>query len=339
MAKLKDIAERAGVSASAVSYVLNGRGEEKRIARSTQEQIRKIAQEMNYHPNVLAKRLKREADFVPMFVVMWNMRVNSDLLERFMKGAERLRSRSNFELIIYPYHSSNLAEACEYLKKAICNGAFWLGSDSDHIRYAEQYDYSIPITVLQASERFHTVELDDLTVGQMAAEHMFRSGCRKIVIIDKVQGLDRDPGRIQMFEQQAKKLGFEAHRAEKEYEYSMEGGMLAAKEALERFPDADGLYFIVDILAAGGVNWLTYHGMEVGKRIKVMSHGNAVFSRCTYPQITVSNLPVEEMAEQGIDILLKNGMEKQSAPVHIVLPTNLIIRQSCELADSAERSG
>lgn len=55
---LKDIAEAAGVSTALVSFVLNGKGKEYRVGEETARRILKIANDMNYHPNLAAKSLR-----------------------------------------------------------------------------------------------------------------------------------------------------------------------------------------------------------------------------------------------------------------------------------------
>ena len=55
---LKDIAEAAGVSTALVSFVLNGKKKEYRVGEETAKRILKIANEMNYQPNLAAKSLR-----------------------------------------------------------------------------------------------------------------------------------------------------------------------------------------------------------------------------------------------------------------------------------------
>ena len=55
---LKDIAKKVGVSASLVSYVLNNKDKENRVADETAKKIRKAAKELNYFPNLNARSLK-----------------------------------------------------------------------------------------------------------------------------------------------------------------------------------------------------------------------------------------------------------------------------------------
>jgi len=55
---LKDIAVAAGVSPALASFVLNGKGKEYRVNEETAQRILKIANELNYQPNLAAKSLR-----------------------------------------------------------------------------------------------------------------------------------------------------------------------------------------------------------------------------------------------------------------------------------------
>ena len=55
---IRDIANRAGVSTTTVSFVLNGKAKEKRISDHLKDQILAIAAELNYRPNHVARGLR-----------------------------------------------------------------------------------------------------------------------------------------------------------------------------------------------------------------------------------------------------------------------------------------
>src|SRR5262245_17654746 len=54
---MREVAQRAGVSKAAVSYVLNGRADTMRIAEVTRDRILATVRELGYHPNGLARSL------------------------------------------------------------------------------------------------------------------------------------------------------------------------------------------------------------------------------------------------------------------------------------------
>ncbi|HBX21444.1 MAG TPA: LacI family transcriptional regulator, partial [Porphyromonadaceae bacterium] len=53
-----DIAQKAGLSITTVSRVLNGQADKYRISKKTQEKIQFIANELNYVPNEFARNLR-----------------------------------------------------------------------------------------------------------------------------------------------------------------------------------------------------------------------------------------------------------------------------------------
>ena len=67
--KIKEIAEKLSLSVGTVSIVLNGRGDAMRISKETQERVRTVAQEMNYQPNIFARRLRNAGNGMPERVV------------------------------------------------------------------------------------------------------------------------------------------------------------------------------------------------------------------------------------------------------------------------------
>ena len=71
MSTIYDIAKLSETSAATVSYVLNGRGEEKRISKPTQERILAVAQRLNYRPNVTARQLKSPASGTIRIAAFW----------------------------------------------------------------------------------------------------------------------------------------------------------------------------------------------------------------------------------------------------------------------------
>lgn len=55
---LTDVASKVDVSASLVSYVLNNKDKENRVAKETAKKIRNAANELNYFPNLNTRSLK-----------------------------------------------------------------------------------------------------------------------------------------------------------------------------------------------------------------------------------------------------------------------------------------
>ncbi len=320
---MKDVAARAGVSVGTVSYVLSGKADDMRIPKETQDRVRTAATELNYKTDLIAKRLKTQSEFVPTYTVVWNSDVNSDILERFMRGASEYREKSGekFEIIVYPVSSADFPNALSSLSSGYCNGAVFIGLSRKNQLLADAADFPFPAVILGESENHSSVTTSETETGVIAADHMYECGVRHCAIVRKIYQMDDMTERLFAFCKRANELGLEYRILEREYEYSMEGGMTAACDATELYPDTDGIYYLVDIMAAGGENYLLNLG--ISDKVKIMSHGNSVFSKCTYPGITSTSMPIEKMASSALSILSVGKKE------HISLKTELFIRGSC----------
>lgn len=103
---LKDIAEAAGVSTALVSFVLNGKKKEYRVGEETAQRILKIANEMNYQPNLAAKSLRSgktktiglvvsdiSNPFFSQLARVWKMRQPNGDIPYFLEVQMRIRIR------------------------------------------------------------------------------------------------------------------------------------------------------------------------------------------------------------------------------------------------------
>ena len=330
MVRIKDVAEKAGVSISTVSYVINNKGDQLRIAAGTQKKVWDAVRELGYHTNTHARNLKKGIKCNPVYAVLWNNLVNSNLLERFMSGVHKyiLDTGNEFELVIYPYQSETLPKICKRVQEDSINGAIWLGAGRNDTAYAEQRSYPVPIVVIGPAEKFSSIGIDQKEVGRTAANHMFACGCRNVALIPNIRDFDYMKERTDSFVTFFESHGGKAFILENQYDYSLEGGMLATSDAFHKDPSCDGLYYMVDIMAAGCINWLNCNKRNPMHKVQVMSHGNSVFAQCAYPKITVTDFPVEEMTVKALQVL-NHCLQKDNHIEHLIVPCPIIERGSC----------
>src|ERR1700676_490082 len=98
---LKDIASQLGVSASLVSYVLNGHAEKKRVGDEMAKKIIATAKKLHYQPNQIAKSLKTNKTHTIGLIV-------ADIHYRFTTGVTRAieaaAKKSNYTVFIGNTH-------------------------------------------------------------------------------------------------------------------------------------------------------------------------------------------------------------------------------------------
>jgi len=111
---IKDIARAAGVSHPVVSAVLKNKKSTIKFSEDTRQRIRKIAKELNYKPNILARSFQRQQSFL---VGVLFSGVNQAMASDFLHGLQRTLSSKSYSPVTFIH--SNCEEELEYLERCV----------------------------------------------------------------------------------------------------------------------------------------------------------------------------------------------------------------------------
>ena len=116
------VAAEAGVSASTVSHVLNGRADTARISRSTSERVRDAARRLGYTPNHAARSLRRQRTGI-ITVLAW--RLSSPFFADIATGVRNVAQRHGFQVSVIDAGALDRdveIRALASLRTGICDG-------------------------------------------------------------------------------------------------------------------------------------------------------------------------------------------------------------------------
>jgi DNA-binding LacI/PurR family transcriptional regulator len=116
----------------------------------------------------------------------------------------------------------------------------------------------------------------------------------------------------------------------KETDYTFQAGYDATHELLKSHPDFTALICGNDYLALGAITALRERGLEVPKSISVIGFNNSEFSPFINPPLTTISFPSAEIGIRAAEILVNLSKKKITIPMSLILPTQLIIRESCK---------
>ncbi len=189
---MKQIAAELGVSRTTVSLVLQGKGDEYRISRDTQEMIRSFVEESEYKPNYFAKALNRgRSDIIGA--------VFPDVFESFMgniiRGIELVLYEEGYSLMISTSSFDNRRE------RLIVEKMVWQGVDgiilvptmpfrgngvyeSAHVKRLLKEDYPLVIVDRNIDGlESHTVLQDDYEAAYRAVTEAIGKGARSVACL------------------------------------------------------------------------------------------------------------------------------------------------------------
>ena len=177
---LKDIATAAGVSPALASFVLNGKGKEYRVNEETAQRILKIANDLNYQPNLAAKSLRSGRTKTIGLVV-------SDISNPFFSQLSNLINKGVDGLIVVP---------CENSEKYMSS----LANNSIPVVLFDRYFPDLNISY---------VALNNYGAAYTATRHLLSSGyespCIVAYDINLIHMKDRVRGYKQAMEEAGKK--------------------------------------------------------------------------------------------------------------------------------------
>jgi DNA-binding LacI/PurR family transcriptional regulator len=176
-----------------------------------------------------------------------------------------------------------------------------------------------------------SVGIDDEAAGFAVTEHLISVHGRRALLhisgpLDHQTSIDRRDGFVRAATE---------HRIEYsviEGDYSEDAGRGAIAEAdaadLDRF---DGLFAANDEMAFGAMATLRTRGYAVPTQISIVGFDDFGLSRVTSPSITTMHVPAERMARLATERLfdLIAGERVSGTDAHVVLPVELVPRQSC----------
>lgn len=323
-----DIAQRAGVSASTVSRVLNGRPG---IKASTREKVEKILKETNFSVSEAARGLvNKTSNFIGILV--------SDIRnQHHIEGGymiEQYFMKKGYCSIIINAGESDESQG-EYIKffaSRRVNAVVLIGSifQCEHVRkMIEDYLPSIPVIFQNGFFDLANVSsalTDDARGAYMAFEYLYRTRGRRCIAY--INNNDTPSNRLKLsgYKAAAKAFG-QSPLIISQCEDSLAGGAEATRRLLELNPDVDGIIYAVDLIAVGGLRELRDLKKRVPEDISVFGTDNSPYSMMSYPRLSTIDSRLDELSVLCAQILEK-AMEDPSYSEHRVVEPTLVIRES-----------
>jgi LacI family transcriptional regulator len=328
MVSIKDIAKQVGMSPSTVSRVVNGK---KNVKPEKRDQILKLIEETGYVPNKAARSMVLNRTFTVGVVIpdTFNMfqRQLFSIIERHLEafGYHTLFFFVKFE-------GSSEQDCLNRLKSERLDGVIML----HEIKNPRFYDYLIKtnLPTVLATFGFHDRPLPSIHVNEEQAAfdavlHLVNLGHRKINMISGGGfsfGLQRTEGYYRALDSSG--IGRDLGRVIFARSYTAEAGMYGMRELLLRGNDFTAIFAATDELAIGAIRVLRDEGIRVPEDVSVIGFDDIDISSYMVPRLTTIRQPLATMGERTAALLHRYITNGNSSETNIVLPYELIIRES-----------
>ena len=330
MVTMLDVANRAGVSKSTVSRVLNG----KNIVRpEVAKKVFDAIQETGYRPNLVAQQLAtKKTNFIGF--VITNDLFNGPYFSSLMYHAASYSEKSNHQLVITDgkHSAEDERKAINFLLDIKCAGIIiypqCLG-ESEIAQIIESTD--TPILVLNRempSSPKHAITTDHYQSACAMMEHVIEQGHQQIAVIRGKAGSSTDEQRFAAYRDTLSKykIAYDESRVA-QGNWTMESGYHAARALVENRANFTAILSENDDMAIGAIKALTELGYSLPGDISIVGFDNSKVGEFLTPSLTSVSVPLEQMTQKAILTIV--GESEQADAINAT--GSLVIRDSVSI--------
>lgn len=330
MANMKQIARMAGVSLGTVSNVLNGSASVREPLRSrVEEAVRKLG----YQPSALARGLRRDKTNMIGMVIP---DVSNPFFPAVVRGAEDVAFSNGYRLVLCNTDNDHVKELAHLneLRTFLPAGLIVIPSNfSDLTKQAESYHQN-GAAVVCADRLPKKWQGDSVTVAneQGAAaltRHLIRLGHERIAIITGPLHLTNSQQRLRGFRQAMAEAGLTAPPEYlQEASFDVSGGRTQGLLLLRLLPRPTAIFAANDMIAMGVIQAARELGLSCPEEISIAGFDDLEFASLLNPSLTTVFQPGYQLGATAARLLLERVNGHAGPPSHIVLETELKIRES-----------
>ncbi len=321
------VAKAAGVSQSAVSRVFTPGAS---ASTKTIEKVRRVADELGYRPNVLARTLMTgKSRIIGLVVTYLNNQFYPDVMEKLSKG---LQAEGYHVLVLMVEQTANntdevFEKILDYQADGIVLASVAMSSELASRCRAE----GVPVVLFnrtQDNAMLSSITSDNIAGGRKVAEHLVQQGYQRIAYIAGWSGAstqrDREAGFCKGLAACGQKLF-----AREDGNFHFEQAKLAARQmfAVDERPDA--VFVCNDHMAFAVMDVLRDElGLRIPEDVAVVGYDDVPAAAWGSYKLTSVRQPANRMVEQTITTLLSQIENDDAPPVRLAFDGPLVVRHS-----------
>jgi LacI family transcriptional regulator len=328
MATMKQVAERAGVSTSTVSHVINNT---RVVSEDVRERVLALIAEMRYIPSAVARSLKNDKTQTIGMMIPNN---SNPYFAELIQGIEDASFKLGYNIILCNAYDDAEKQAAylRVLMEKRIDGLILVASGADeslgHLLATQNTPMVLVDREVEGVEA-DFIESDHEQGGYIATKYLLDLGHREIACvsgpIDLLPSRDRVVGYMRALKEAGLKFRLDYLVRS---DFTSEGGFNAFRQllALEHRPTA--IFASNDLMAIGGICAASEAKVRVPEELSVMGYDDIALASFSTPRLTTVAQPKYEIGEQTARMLVERIQGAALPPRREKLQTELVVRQS-----------
>lgn len=331
---IKDVARIAGVGVSTVSRVINNHPD---VKEETRKRVLEVIKEVNFVPNNGARMLKRN-NLKHIGVLLKG--VYNPFFAEILKTISSEIEKQQYSMILQHYDNGtneDIDKAVAFIKEKRLQGLICLGGNFQTVNEERLEKINKPIVLTSVStdnyaklKNISVIGIDNKKAAYKATQYLIDRGHKNLaILLGRADDWCIGNQRLDGYKTALKNNNLEFNE---NYilmgEFDFKKAYLETLKLLKKDKKVTAIFAISDIMAIGAAKAVFESGLKVGEDISIIGFDGLEITEFYNPSITTIKQPIYDMAKKSVELLfdlINNKLENK----HIVLPTELIERDSC----------
>lgn len=339
MSTLKDVADKAQVSISTVSRVIN---EEPLVKAKTRERVEAAIRELNYLPNRVAQRL-RSITSKNKLIGLVLPDVQNPFYIDVIRGVEECAFEHNFAVMIGNFDQDIAKEKLylEVLQSELVDGLIVAPSHGKDRNIINAIDHGYSVVCIDRGligVDVDIVKVDNEVGAYNAIDYLIGLGHTRIAHITGHPQIPTTTERVAGYEKAMQEHGIDIDtQLIKNSQSNYQSGADLMQELLDLPQPPTAVFTANNLLTLGALRTIHERGLNIPGDISIVGFDDMYWSNSLNPPLTAVRQSGHDIGYKAAELLLQKMRHPQRDTATVVLKTQLIVRQSCKRQDGGVR--
>lgn len=330
---ISDVAQKAGVGKVTVSYVLNGQAESARISSATAERVIRVATELNYRPNALARMLvKKKAEAIGVVFQYGNFfGSHSSFISEVLRAICHACVENQIDVVLHTREYENPLQDANALTDGRVDAVIIIRDENDpvHSLLMQQKFPSVLFFCRSDHPNSCFVVCDNFNGGKLATQHLVDLGHKNIGMVRGGSGSVDSNDRFHGFRASLESNGLE-FEPNNVITVDFPAGRTEELTNLMNSPGAPTALFVwSDDDAIQCVRHLNNLGLSVPKDVSIIGFDGTQSGEQCIPPLTTIQQPIEQIANTAVTMAIQLADDPGNVTQRkIVIAPQLVTRES-----------
>lgn len=324
-ARLRDVAEHAGVSIATVSSYLNTPW---LVGDRSKKKVEQAIGELRFVPNAAARQLRSGSSRMVAFIAF---DVSDPLFTSVARGARESAAAVGLRLVLADTDGQPETEQgyLTLFEEQRVRGLL-LAPAGDSTGYLEELaSWHMPTVLIDQPDptlRWSSVSVNDILGGELAVSHLLELGRRRIVVVGGDDTIRQVADRREGARRAVAAVDGASVRFIDSQQRDVSAGRAAGVAAARLDPLPDAIFCINDLLAAGALQSFEREGLRVPDDVAVIGYNDIAADAWSLSSLSSIRQPHEAFGTTAMELLLEQLDGKP--PRQVVFDPELIVRES-----------